>query len=241
MIKALAAKIAPAIAKPLILATLAAPCPLPENTPQVNVYFTASKPLYVPGVPMKTLTQALTGKLNSTFVSDSQWGIQGATVGSKIQHSTFNVRFYPPLTNGTDYCLYINDINVVLEDDVTIYLAEEINKSKCVKTVVTKHEERHVKVDYDTIREYVPKLKMALLRYVAGLGTLGPYNRQQTIEMAKTIHKEVGGVVAPVFVDMLKTISKRQAALDTPENYHREQALCPGAFGPPGKDDNATP
>jgi hypothetical protein len=235
MLKALAAKAAPALFKPLVLAALTV-CPPAERAPQVDVAFSARPTLYVKDVPVKTLTQALMHNTDSTFTSDSQWSVNGAMVRD-IKDSGFRTQFETLHDQSGNYCLYVANVQSYIVDNPTIYLADQAAKSKCRYTVVKAHEERHVKVDFDTINEFIPKLKMAALRYVATLEPLGPYNETQMKQMQDTLQQEIRGAVEPVLQQMFQTLHMRQSRLDTPENYRREQALCPDQFAAPDDGD----
>jgi hypothetical protein len=82
----------------------------------------------------------------------------------------------------------------------------------------------HVGVYYFTQRDYAPRVRERLQRLVRSI------NPQvvRTEAAAREVHTEIiNRGIADVLADMEAERKRRNGALDTPENYRREQAKCP--------------
>ncbi len=123
------------------------------------------------------------------------------------------------------YCVYLRKVEASLSQvDTTIYVAREYPRDSCNYKVIYEHEKIHVGVYFFTQQDYADRLRTLLGRLVRGVNPRIVANREQ----ARTIHAgAIEGGVAGLLDAMEAERKRKNAALDSPENYARERAKCP--------------
>jgi len=111
-----------------------------------------------------------------------------------------------------------------------VYVASDFLKMGCAYGVTVMHEKRHVDAYLQTVNEYMPQIKKAAEDYIpqmpAGLSV--PTTNTDIEGRQKELIEKVNEAIKPVVMEFLKANQARQAAIDTPENYARDSAICPG-------------
>jgi hypothetical protein len=148
-------------------------------------------------------------------------------VGLTVTHTEFRFRTSTQLYLREDgrYCVYLRGVRANLnQNDTVVYIAREYPKATCPYDVTYAHEKRHVAVYYYTHRDFAPRIEAELRRLVA---TARP-RLADTREQGRTLHaSELNDALSGLLSAMDAERRRRNAALDTPENYERERAKCP--------------
>lgn len=121
------------------------------------------------------------------------------------------------------YCAVLRRVDAVLGNPVmNVYVADEYPPDSCEYKVILAHENTHVRFNLETLRDWLPTVKAALseaarhkfpaiFRYKPNEDEISQYllaNMQATFDL------------------MGKDMAERNATIDTPENYRRENAKC---------------
>lgn len=127
---------------------------------------------------------------------------------------------------GMYYCPYVKKLIVSVHYNTKIFVAREHKKGTCDFSATLAHEEQHHQINVDTVSEVMMRLEKDLpeiisymeRRYVPRAEVEnGAMNLQAGLEDALKIYSE----------HMFKEMSKRNAVLDSPEEYQRVAAQCP--------------
>ncbi|SDE86547.1 hypothetical protein [Rhodospira trueperi] len=166
-----------------------------------------------------------------TMFQDSQsqptMPVGGGAVGLTVTNAAFGFRTRIELFHRRDgmVCVYLRSVEAHMNQvDTVVYVAREYPKGSCNYDNIYEHEKMHVGVYYFTQRDYAPRVRERLQRLVRGI------NPQvvRTEAAAREVHTEIlNRGVADLLADMEAERKRRNSALDTPENYRREQAKCP--------------
>ena len=134
-----------------------------------------------------------------------------------------------PSTDGR-ICYWVTELDARLGGaDQEVYVAGNYAPGTCEYQTVLDHESTHVAINQEVLRAYVPILGQALRgavrqRFPVISRDPGLADRMSEMLMAS---------VEPVYDQMIAELRRRNAAIDTPENYRRTSALCRNWF-PPG-------
>lgn len=123
------------------------------------------------------------------------------------------------------FCVYLRRLDARLAQvDTTIYVAREYPRDSCNYSVIYEHEKIHVGIYYFTHQDYAERLQALLRRLVQGVNPRIVNTRAEARRAhAQAIEAGVAGLL-----DAMEAERKRKnAALDSPQNYARERAKCP--------------
>jgi hypothetical protein len=124
-------------------------------------------------------------------------------------------------------CVRPSALTITLTYAPLIYLNSEIPEGSCDHNVTLEHELRHVKVDVETLQEFIPGMKktaaatLALLRSTEPVAAKDVEAAQQTFTDALT--KTIDASTARL--QEIRTL--RQQAVDSREEYQRLSTACP--------------
>lgn len=127
-----------------------------------------------------------------------------------------------PLSGGR-YCAVLRRVDAVLGNPVmNVYVAEEYPPDSCEYNVILAHENTHVRFNLETLRDWLPTVRAALSEAAK--------HKFPAIFPHKPDDKEMGQYLLSnmqaTFALMGEDMAKRNATIDTPENYRRENAKC---------------
>ena len=108
-------------------------------------------------------------------------------------------------------------------DKLKVYIARKYRPGSCNYRSILDHENRHVSVFRDTLVKYAPRVERRLKRVATRLGPIIARSVDQT---AKILQKKLQRELKPLFREMDREMDFRNAKLDTPQNYQKEQARC---------------
>ena len=169
--------------------------------------------------------------MDSSGVTDGQWIKGGATLtrGMALKEG-IDVEFNAEPKGPQSACLTPKKINYTITFSPVVYIAAGL--SPCVSKATLAHEQRHVDRDRAIIDAYVPILEKALTDYVDGLPAPAPEPSINAESAKDQLANSILQAIKPKWGDLSYAVRKGQADVDTPEDYKRDTAACPGEFPP---------
>ncbi len=130
------------------------------------------------------------------------------------------------LSDGT-ICAALKELTVhVRFADVKVHVARELPYGSCIEHEVLAHENRHVAVDRDLVQGWQPNLQQAVEKAARNLGSL-------TVTSARNGPAALGDRLKPALESAMNQLlaerARRQAEVDSPEEYARFSHVCDGA------------
>ena len=120
-------------------------------------------------------------------------------------------------------CVWLAQVNAILGDPVmNVYVASEYAPGTCEYGVILNHENTHVRFNLETLRDWMPSMKAAVSEAARRKFPAifpGPPSEDQ-------LRAYLFDNLRSVFDLMDEDMAKRNATIDTPENYAREHAKC---------------
>ncbi|WP_162801081.1 hypothetical protein [Azospirillum brasilense] len=110
-------------------------------------------------------------------------------------------------------------------DERTVYVARELPQGSCIHGEVLAHEMRHVAVDEQLLREYVPVLKRRLEDVV---GRSRPVQGRSERQVMAAIEQPIKAAMRQLMDEFGRERNARQARIDTPAEYERIGQSCDG-------------
>lgn len=106
---------------------------------------------------------------------------------------------------------------------VTVYLADELDASRCARLATLEHEMLHVEV----FREELDEAASALRADLPGVVGAGVQRAQTRGELHRRIDARVNATLADFMERRRRVLDARQATIDSPPEYARVKAACP--------------
>ena len=212
-----------------VKAALAAGCAMPAETPTLHVEIDASRPdidhtkrrAMLKGFDIATISPYDHGKnisinalIRGAIAIDTQ-------TGTTLQY----------LNNGKDNCEWFNNIDLTLKLNPTIFIASEIPENTCLYREVLKHEYTHYKTDLQIAQDYRLVFQKEIENFMRQTGMVGPFPATMQAQVTQELAKRLDAVVHIVSERMNADRIRRQALIDTREEYERVVRACPGDHG----------
>ncbi|HVE51127.1 MAG TPA: hypothetical protein VNG69_16120 [Casimicrobiaceae bacterium] len=105
-----------------------------------------------------------------------------------------------------------------------VYVASEYATDPCRARVIREHEDRHVQVFATFARESAGQLATDLARVIGR----GPHFGMTLEDAQHGVDRRIGDALATFMREAERTLSERQASVDTPDEYQRVGAACTG-------------
>lgn len=129
-------------------------------------------------------------------------------------------------------------VEVVLSmDPMTVFVAREIAADRCRHDEVRAHEQKHVEVHEAFLRDQPAEL----LAHLADAGIERVYNAASAAAAQHDIELDVARAVARFEATSRADLARRQAEVDTPEEYARVAAACGPLHAPPTDEQASAP
>lgn len=120
-----------------------------------------------------------------------------------------------PVSGG--YCVYLRSVDVRFGyQTMDVFIASEYRPQTCEYKTILDHENQHVAISRNTIREYAPRVRQELERHLATLQPRFTANAQISTDRKIS---DVKGKVDPLLDQMERVLAQRNAAIDTNVNY----------------------
>lgn len=107
----------------------------------------------------------------------------------------------------------------------TVYIARELPPQSCIYREVMAHEMEHVAIDDRVLEEFRPRLRQQIQGLV---DQLRPVRGRTPDQVARTLQRSVETVVNRSMEEFGRERDRRQARLDTAEEYTRVSQACGG-------------
>ncbi len=193
---------------------------------------------YAQSPPDDSLTvEQITSKFGndtaSTFAADSKAKIAGLTSSNYRwqMQEWFTAKRYG---SGNDVCMFMKKVQYKIIYSPEVYIASDYKKIGCTYSVIATHEKRHTDADTQTITDYIPEIRSVIQNYFRNLPPQEAFDendmKNQELRMMKAYRESVQESMKPIWDRLYQTRDQRQAAIDTPQNYKRDWALCPGLW-----------
>ena len=128
-------------------------------------------------------------------------------------------------------CFWYANVEITIKLKPTVYLAREIQHDGCLYREVTNHEMKHVAIDVQLAKDYQVILQDEIERFIRQTPAIGPYPLVQKQQAQDWLTTRLDQTIKAVFARLNVERLKRQATIDTREEYERVAQLCPGAVG----------
>jgi hypothetical protein len=147
--------------------------------------------------------------LGVTFV-ETQFSLSGSSEARK---------------SGRGFCVSLDSVDATFGwDRMEVFVASEFHPGECPYAAVLDHEDQHVAINQDTLKEYAPQLRALLEKAVAEERPMFVLNPQGGADLLlQSIHQRI----ARQFDQFQKALAERNGRIDTNSNYDAIAALCP--------------
>jgi hypothetical protein len=204
----------------------------PFNT-QIEINLDIPETRYKFDVPGKKLTedqQELTTKWKSEH-EDHVWASQDLSVeglargGMGIMSSSRFVGM-PYDSYGLYYCPYVKKLTINVHYNTLIFVAREHKKETCRFNAIMDHENRHHETNVQAVKDVMVRLNKDLPEIIAYMEK--HYVPRAQVENSFSVLSDGLNDALKVYsAYMLAEMSKRNAPIDSPEEYQRVDSLCP--------------
>ena len=186
-------------------------------------------------VPREDLTQTamqidalMRNDANSSLAADRK-GIYVGVTKSKLQMKsdfTFGVAVN---TIRNAACPFIKTATYTFIYHPEIYIASDFRHMACRYGVTSMHEQCHVHAFLLTANDFIPQIRRVLNDYISHMPPTQPLTTKDAVTARnQEMMQAVTDSLNPVLSQFQEVNRQRQAAIDTPAQYARDSAVCPG-------------
>jgi flagellar capping protein FliD len=196
-----------------------------ENPPQINVDYVYGK-LKVDSTKTSEELLELSKKINPLIVKTHK--IQGLT---KLMFSTkINIETKAEMIDQDTVCVIPKVVNLHLyHNNPTIYLVNDLEPDTCRWNLVLRHEQTHLDIGHYAFKQMAYELKKKLKSIIRLRGSR-IYNYKEYIKddqsVAENMLKDYEKSLRTTVKILENKLLRKQAELDTAENYQKETKLC---------------
>ena len=166
--------------------------------------------------------KTLSGRGPSSVKLGSRWQPIGLTLTE--QQFSMRVKVDAKRIGSDRFCGQLSGVDARLGyDKLKVYIARKYRPGSCNYRSILDHENRHVSVFRNTLVKYAPRVERRLRRFAA---SLGPVVATSADQAAKILQQKLQRELKPLIREMDREMDFRNAKLDSPQNYRREQARC---------------
>lgn len=144
----------------------------------------------------------------------------GISIESRVQVASIT---YP---RAQKICQWVDTMQVNLRIDPKIYIARQHKRGTCEHNVILEHEMKHVFVDREIVKKYVPILRNNLQKAIYKVGIVGPKDQRDGDRYQQKISDYMDKALKTVTDQLYAERRKRQQAVDTLEEYERVANAC---------------
>lgn len=125
-------------------------------------------------------------------------------------------------------CLSVRKITYTIRYRPRVYIASDILKMPCRYRETVRHEKHHMETFLDVAHLYRPKIQRAIEDFFAEQDAPGPVSKRHINTLKQETLAALTAHLRPTIEAFKQEDFSRQRAIDTPENYAREDAACHG-------------
>jgi hypothetical protein len=212
----------------MMLASTLAPCPS-QGTVEVKVALENTPPPVSTAMTAQQLTQKFGSDLDTTLSTDGKWMISGLTRSNISSKSNYSFKAIQNTQTGAT-CFVVDKVNYTIVYAPEIYIASDYKNMGCRYSATMMHEKRHVKIDTNTITDFMPQMEKKIKAAAEALGPQGPYPSAQMETEKQRMMSTVDASLKPIIEELVTLRRQRQGTIDTEADYRRDTAVCPGQF-----------
>jgi hypothetical protein len=120
------------------------------------------------------------------------------------------------------------DVEIKFTNNI-IYLASELPPGSCIRREVLLHEEKHMREDLYLIQEKRYVIQQVIERAIRDIGTV---NANSPEEAQQELQRRIAPIIDRETQNLMQERTRRQALVDTPQEYERVSKSCNGEAQP---------
>lgn len=159
-----------------------------------------------------------------THVATDVGGLMSGSIKYESNIQISSVRY--PVGNVT--CLWVDKVTVDIVIDPIIMIAAEHPEGSCEHNAILEHEYKHVAVDRSVVKDHLQAARQATALAVQKVGVVGPKKSDSANEYKQKMTTYIQDQLKLEMDSMYADRKKRQAAIDTKEEYDRVDGQCGG-------------
>jgi len=146
-------------------------------------------------------------------------GITYAEIGMSFAASTRSL----PLQEG-GYCIYLDEVKATFGfDKFEVHIAQEYKKRSCEYRTILDHENEHVAINNDVIKNYGARIRLSLEEQLSIMPPTFVALSELGVDRAiQELHRRI----EPTIQAFITEQRRRNATIDTDANYGALQNLC---------------
>lgn len=144
----------------------------------------------------------------------------GISINSQVNVATLT---YP---RTKEICQWINKMDVNIRIDPKIYIAREHARGTCRHNAILDHEMKHIFIDREIVKKYVPKIRRTLEQAVLKVGIVGPKAKRDEKYYQDQITEYMDNSLESISEKMYAERNVQQQGVDTLEEYERVAKMC---------------
>lgn len=198
---------------------------LENDSPQINVEFIDAEDIVNDRMVMPEIALLSENTISHAVdIDHSSHMPAGLSVANFVLDSNYHTKSIDTPRRGS--CAHISDVTLKIGyTDSTIYVARELPRRSCPYKEVLAHERKHKQVDAELMAEYKPIFEKAARDIVANIGHVRAGSRSDAEDqIAEALNSHMKKLADAFTAERIK----RQAAIDTAEEYARVTASCDG-------------
>lgn len=198
---------------------LAAPqCPTSTQAPAIHFDFISTEPQYDHSQNAQQIRRLSKKQLGEN------WSQAGLTLTKLQYQQSIKVTYYE-LGRG-QYCMRLSQANFKLGySDIKVYISNQYARNSCEFATILDHENRHVLIHTQTLKQYLPVIEYEMTQFVQKLKPDYFTAAEQSLVTERLKVKLEKKMTALVQVAN-QEIQRSNAAMDTKANYLKEQVQC---------------
>lgn len=159
-----------------------------------------------------------------TAMHNSGRGVTLGLAGGPIS-ITINGQFQTRSINDKA-CVELKKLEVLFWAKPEVLIASNFKKGSCEYREVLGHEQKHIRVLRNFVREQAPLLKKEVKKIVSSSRTQYKVKEQNVEKAQKEIEKQIFSRLEAHQNKIMPILQSRQTAIDSPEEYARVAAKC---------------
>ena len=144
----------------------------------------------------------------------------GIAIKSQVQVATLT---YP---RSKQICQWLDKMDVNININPKILIASDHKKGSCRHNAILNHEMKHIFVDREIVRKYVPLIKRELEQAAIKVGIVGPKDARNAKLFQDKITDYMDGRLKIITTKMYSERSQNQQGIDSLVEYNRVSAEC---------------
>jgi hypothetical protein len=109
----------------------------------------------------------------------------------------------------------------------TVFVAKELAENSCGYNEILSHEMKHVRVNREIVKTYLPRLGSYMPNFMEGIGVI---SAGSTATADQRFHDLISQYMKRLLANMTTVYNDQQKVIDTPEEYQRLSAVCDGSM-----------